>query len=181
VSPVIFLDFDGVLNSLRSTLAFGGCDRKQFDPVSVNLVSRLAKGSGANVVVSSAWRIGSDVMELRSILSSYSALLASRVIDVTPSLLGKRGEEIAQWLAENESKHNGQFVILDDDSDMLDSQRPHFVQTAHRDGFGVPEYLKALEILAPEHKDVTQLAWYAKDKPLMHQAPKLEWEQATPT
>jgi len=42
--PVIFLDFDGVLNSLRSTLAMGGCNRHQFDPVAVNLVSRLAKG-----------------------------------------------------------------------------------------------------------------------------------------
>lgn len=175
MQPVIFLDFDGVLNSLRSTLAFGGCDRKQFDPVAVSLVSRLAKGAGAKVVVSSAWRIGSDVMELRSILSGYSASLASRVIDSTPSMLGKRGDEIARWLAENEDKHNGQFVILDDDSDMLDSQRPHFVQTAHRDGFGVPEYLKALAIIAPGHKDVTQLAWYAKDKPLNHQAPRLEW------
>lgn len=80
-----------------------------------------------------------------------------------------------ELLAENPNQHARRFVILDDDSDMLDSQQPHFVQTQHRDGFGVPEYLKALEILAPEHKDVTQLAWYAKDKPLMHQAPKLEW------
>jgi Tfp pilus assembly protein PilZ len=175
MKPVIFLDFDGVLNSLRSTLAMGGTNRHQFDHVAVNLVSRLAREADANVVVSSAWRIGSNVLELRSILSAYSALLAARVIDMTPRGTGKRGEEIAAWLAENPNQHDRRFVILDDDSDMLDSQQPHFVQTQHRDGFGVPEYLKALEILAPEHKDVTHLAWYAKDKPLMHQAPKLEW------
>ncbi len=178
MKPVIFLDFDGVLNSLRSTLALGGCDRKQFDPVAVNLVSRLARGADANVVVSSAWRIGSDVMDLRAILSAYSAKLASRVIGVTPTLLGRRGEEIARWLADNEDKHNGPYVILDDDSDMLDGQLSRFVQTRHRDGFGVPEYLKALEIIAPHHADVKQLAFYAEDRALNHQSPKLEWSEA---
>lgn len=176
MKPVIFLDFDGVLNSLRSTLAMGGTSRHQFDPVAVNLVSRLAREGDANVVVSSAWRIGSNVPELRSILGTYSATLAARVIDMTPRGTGQRGAEIAEWLADHPDQHNRSFVIIDDDSDMLDGQRPHFVQTQHRDGFGVPEYLRALEIIAPNHKDVAQLAWYAADKPLNHQAPKLDWE-----
>lgn len=177
MKPVIFLDFDGVLNSLRSTLAMGGTNRHQFDPIAVSLVARLAREADASVVVSSAWRIGSSVLELRSILSAYSVTLAKRVIDMTPRGSGQRGAEIAQWMAENPGQHNRSFVIIDDDSDMLDSQQPHFVQTKHRDGFGVPEYLKALEILAPGHKDLKQLAWYATDKPLKHQAPKIEWEQ----
>lgn len=173
--PVIFLDFDGVLNSLRSTLAMGGCNRHQFDTVAVNLVARLAREADANVVVSSAWRIGSNVPELRAILSTYSASLAARVIGMTPRGLGNRGEEIAQWLAENPNDHNRSFVIIDDDSDMLESQLPHFVKTSHRDGFGVPEYLKGLTIIAPEHKDVIQLGYYAEDKGLKHAAPSLEW------
>lgn len=173
--PVIFLDFDGVLNSLRSTLAMGGSNRHQFDAVAVNLVSRLAKGADANVVVSSAWRIGSDVPELRGILSSYSCSLASRVISMTPRGRGKRGEEIAQWLAENPNDHNRSYVIIDDDSDMLDGQLPHFVKTNHRDGFGVPEYLKALSIIAPDHVDVKQLGYYATDKDLQHASPALDW------
>ena len=176
MQPVIFLDFDGVLNSLRSTLAYGGCGRTQFDPVAVSLMSRLAKEAGASVVISSAWRIGNDVMEMRSVLSHYSAILASRVIGLTPRLDGIRGAEIARWLAENPSEHNGNFVIVDDDADMLDSQLPRFVQTRHRDGFGVPEYLRALAVIAPEHKDVTQLAWYLEDRPLSSAARRLELE-----
>lgn len=178
MKPVIFLDFDGVLNSLRSALAFGGTNRMQFDSVAVNLVARLAREADANVVVSSAWRIGSDVMELRSILRAYSASLAARVIDKTPQGCNGRGAEIAEWMASNPDKHNRSFVILDDDSDMLDGQLPHFVQTRHRDGFGVPEYLRAMRVIAPNHKDVTQLDWYEADRPLKHQSPSLEWEQA---
>lgn len=164
MKPAIFLDFDGVLNSLRSTLAFGGCNRHQFDPVAVGLVARLANAADANVVISSAWRVGSDVPDLKAILSAYSVTLAQRVISMTPRGLECRGAEIAQWLAEHPNDHNRSFVILDDDADMLDGQLPHFVQTRHRDGFGVPEYLRALAIIAPDHKDCTQLAWYANDR-----------------
>lgn len=177
--PIIFLDFDGVLNSLRSTLAYGGCGEHQFDEVAVNLVARLAGSANANVVISSAWRIGNDVLALRAILSRYSTTLASRVLDKTPRLTGRRGEEIARWLAENPNEHDGVFVIIDDDSDMLDGQLSRFVKTSHRDGFGVPEYLKALSIIAPEHKDVVQLAYYATERRDVHQAPsRLEWSEA---
>lgn len=179
-NPVIFLDFDGVLNSTRSMLAFGGAGRHQFDPVAVNLVARLAGNANANVVVSSAWRVGSSVGELKSILGEYSTTLAAKVIDVTPRLSGKRGNEIASWLAQNPDKHSRNFVILDDDSDMLESQLPYFVQTRHRDGFGLPEYLAALGIVAPTHSDITQLAWYAKDRPrtcelASNRASSLDW------
>lgn len=170
MKPVIFLDFDGVLNSLRSTLAFGGCGKHQFDAVAVDLMARLAGAADARVVVSSAWRIGDTVDGLRAILREYSTTLAERVIDVTPGGLECCGAEIAHWRAENQSKHNGSYVIVDDDADMLDGQLPHFVQTRHRDGFGVPEYLRALSIIAPSHRDCTQLAWYADTKPLSSEA-----------
>ena len=175
--PIIFLDFDGVLNSLRSTLAYGGCGEHQFDEVSVNLVARLAGSANANVVISSAWRIGNDVLALRAILSRYSTTLASRVLDKTPRGTGCRGEEIAQWLAENPNEHDGVYVIIDDDSDMLDGQISRFVKTTHRDGFGVPEYLQALAIIAPNHKDVVQLAYYARERVEPHLSPAqhLDW------
>lgn len=174
--PVIFLDFDGVLNSLRSALAFGGCGRHQFDAVAVDLMARLAGEADAHVVVSSAWRIGATVESLRAILSEYSTTLAGRVIGMTPRGLECRGAEIAQWMAEHPNDHNRSFVIVDDDADMLDGQLPHFVQTRHRDGFGVPEYLRALAIIAPDHKDVVQLAWYIKDRPVSSDARRLEWD-----
>jgi hypothetical protein len=174
--PVIFLDFDGVLNSLRSALAFGGCGRHQFDAVAVDLMARLAGAADARVVVSSAWRIGATVESLRAILGEYSTTLAGRVIGMTPRGLECRGAEIARWLAENPNEHNRSFVIVDDDADMLDGQLPHFVQTRHRDGFGVPEYLRALAIIAPNHADVTQLAYYATERPLSSDLRRLDWE-----
>lgn len=157
--PVIFLDFDGVLNSLRTALAFGGFDGHQLDPAAVGLVARLAKESCAQVVISSSWRVGRTLDDLREILRSYSAALADRVIGMTPRINGPRGAEIAKWLAENDGAGRG-YVIIDDDSDMLDGQLPHFVQTSMRDGFGIVEYHRALTIIAPDHEDVPGLARY---------------------
>lgn len=179
MSPIIFLDFDGVLNSLRSTLAFRNA--RKFDEVAVGLIERLTVECDAGVVVSSAWRIGSTLDGLRrALFKNGGEDLAERVIGKTPQFGANRGAEIAEWLATNPSLHSGNYVIVDDDSDMLDGQLPHFVQTKHRDGFGVPEYLAALRILKPTHADVTQLAWYAIDRPLSSEArgahQKLNWE-----
>lgn len=175
--PIIFLDFDGVLNSLRSVLATGRGGGHSPDPMAVGLMARLARHADANVVVSSAWRIGVTLDSLRETLTRWNGVdIADRVIDKTPQHGECRGAEIAQWLAEHPSQHNGCYVIVDDDADMLDGQLSRFVQTRHRDGFGVPEYLRALEIIAPQHKDVTQLAWYVQDRPLSSESRRLEWE-----
>lgn len=177
--PIIFLDFDGVLNSLRSTLAYRNA--REFDDVSVALMGRLAVATEAGVVVSSAWRIGRTLEELRATLARNGGeQLAARLIGMTPRNGPQRGDEIAEWLATHPGWHDGRYVIVDDDADMLDSQLDRFVQTRHRDGFGVPEYLAALRVLLPTHADVTQLAWYAIDRPLSSEArgahQKLNWD-----
>lgn len=176
--PTIFLDFDGVLNSIRSLLATGRGGARSPDPMAVGLVERLAVNAGAQVVISSSWRVGSSVPDLqRTLIRWQGRALAERVIDVTPRLGGQRGAEIARWLAQHPNLHDGNYVIIDDDADMLDGQLSRFVQTRHRDGFGVVEYLRALEIIAPDHHDVTSLAWYRDDRPLSSEIRRrLAWE-----
>ena len=133
---VLFLDIDGVLNSQRTYLAFGGYphgyDAKNLamlDPVGLTLIRRIVKASGASVVLSSSWRIIHDWFELGNALDLP-------IMGKTPhgSPNGhERGHQIADWLADHiEVTH---YAIVDDDSDMLEHQKPYFVHTSGFDGF----------------------------------------------
>ena len=147
---VLFLDIDGVLNSSRSCAAFGGYphgfgsdDMRKFDAIALGLIQRLCRAvPDLRIILSSTWRRDRAPME---------AGLALRlpIIDSTPVLNGKRGDEIAHWLA----AHPGvtEWAIVDDDSDMLPEQHARFVQTKHSDGLAFADYcaLCALFCVSP--------------------------------
>jgi 16S rRNA C1402 (ribose-2'-O) methylase RsmI len=109
---VIFLDFDGVLND-RKWLSREG-SRDDVDPERVKLLNWLVRATDAKIVISSTWRILHTLEELRTILDRAGFI--GEVIDVTPGGGGVRGPQIQEWIDTN--KFKGQFVILDDDSDM---------------------------------------------------------------
>lgn len=142
---IIFLDIDGVLNSHRTLVAFNGFPhgvdgyhRGQFDEVAIGLVRHLCKISDAVIVLSSSWRIIHDYRDI-------GKALELPIIDQTPSLAECRGAEIAMWLGERNDIET--YVILDDDSDMLDGQLPRFVQTSHFNGLSWENAQQAAEIL----------------------------------
>ena len=152
--PLVFLDFDGVLNNMGSATAFGSFHT--FDPVSVRLMARLCEETGAKIVVSSSWRPqapGQLDLLLGSMREVGAGELCKFVIDYTQSLTGIRGAEIAKWRRDN--KHNGNYVIFDDDSDMFPGQP--LVQTSLGRGFGLCGDVRALQILSPGHPDINGL------------------------
>lgn len=54
--------------------------------------------------------------------------IKASIFDVTPYTKSRiRGEEVQAWLDKQTEPYT--YVILDDDSDMLESQLPYFVQT----------------------------------------------------
>lgn len=157
--PIIFLDFDGVLNNTvwatrpaKRALDKGDtyADRwarqlRQFDPENVGYLNRLlGRQPDARIVVSSAWRFGADVAGLERLLVAVGAQVAGRVVDKTPSggvnpaglyEAVPRGREIAAWLEAQDGAPRGRrpFVILDDDRDM-DPLMPWLVQTDRAKG-----------------------------------------------
>ena len=138
------MDIDGVLNSNRSCIALGGCPhdvigyhRDRFDEVSVRLVRHLCAISGAQIVLSSSWRILHDYKDV-------ARGLELPIIDATPRLAGNRGSEIAAWLADHPEVQT--YAIVDDDSDMLDGQRSRFVRTEHENGLMWENALEIAEI-----------------------------------
>ena len=155
---VIFLDVDGVLNSEMSREQ----DRNKFDnwmecEVSESHIVNLKKivdETGAQIVLSSSWRFdhpkatGRDfiVDPLMKILDRKLKEVGLDIIDVTPDLHGKkRGFEIKDWLDRHTEVEK--FVILDDDIDMLDEQKPFFVNTTFKWGLTEGLAKKAIEIL----------------------------------
>jgi HAD domain in Swiss Army Knife RNA repair proteins len=129
---VLFLDIDGVLNSLRTCVGLGGYPNDfsvesmaLVDHAALGLVRGLCLAGDVAVVLSSSWRILHG-------FASVAAGLDLPVVDRTPSLDGSRGSEIADWLA----RHPGveRYAIVDDDADVLPEQLPFFVQTNGFDG-----------------------------------------------
>jgi len=101
---VIFLDIDGVLNSVK-TVYRSGFDF--IDPVLVSLLSDIVKATGAEIVLSSTWRLcDKDLNLVKNALYEYNMSL----IGVTP-YLSSRNEEIREWMV---GKAVLKFAILDD-------------------------------------------------------------------
>lgn len=142
---LIFLDFDGVLNSeafyvKRNADAYNTIyvpkdyPFSEFCPEAIENLNSLIEQTGANIVVSSTWRIGKTTEQLQSMLEKVG--FKGCVIGKTPMMRKAsifRGNEIHRWIADSTEligKNSHEFysyVILDDDSDMLYWQRNNFI------------------------------------------------------
>jgi len=165
---VLFLDIDGVLNSVRTCVAFGGYPMKlehiaAFDLVAIRLLHRLCDSAGVVVVLSSAWRLSHPFKEVGD-------ALGLPIIDRTPSLPGPRGAEIAAWLAEHPEVET--WAIVDDDADMLDGQLPRFVHTNGEDGMAWKDYAKLCEIFGANPYEGEPRARHWRN------GAKLDWSEA---
>jgi len=112
---VVFLDFDGVLNSDRSTQELG--TRYRFSRASVAAFNLVLRETEARIVISSSWREHWTLKENAQFLER-DGVLPGRVIGKTPTLDGsERGREIDAWLAAVPYSVKS-FVIIDDRDDM---------------------------------------------------------------
>ena len=143
---ILFLDIDGVINSIRSAVAFGGYpwdvkpeSIKLFDPVAITLIRKLCDKTGCKIVLASVWRhsVGHEALKLAIDLP---------MIDSTPivHMGSSRGEEIAKWLEKNIVK---KYAIVDDDTNMLENQLPYFVKVDSKNGLSYENYLALLNLL----------------------------------
>jgi hypothetical protein len=117
---VIFLDFDGVLNSaqyLKSGRHPDACGIG-LDPFAVVRLRRLVHETDANIVVTSAWRTGRSIDNLSGLLQAAGCHI--EVLDKTADLNTKahgykhRGDEINAWLSGTWHKIES-FIVIDDD------------------------------------------------------------------
>lgn len=153
MKQTIFLDFDGVLNCyVRHPKAppkwewpFTWLDAECVG----NLASLCALAPEAKIIVSSTWRLSFGVEDFVVMFEELGqAEIASRFVGVTPRTAdAHRGAEIHAACVEYGW---GNYVILDDDSDMLIQQLPHFVQIDGYKGLTATDVTRALGILKGE-------------------------------
>lgn len=142
--PIIFLDYDGVVNTIywreypraqgfKATFAFPS-DGFVNNYQAICWLNELYRKYPFDIVVSSTWRFHSNYKECL-----YNGGLRSEIsiLGCTPRGTGCRGDEIKEWIEENNFK--GHFIILDDDSDMGDYM-DNLVKCDTYNGFTVREY-----------------------------------------
>jgi hypothetical protein len=152
---VIFLDIDGVLNHQKHYEWLIETDEPtpmqrtypytEFNPESCRLLNEIIWETGAQIVVSSSWRLDGEA-RLNSLFKFFGL---PRIYSITPCLNTERGIEIGTWLAAHPEVDG--YVILDDDEDMTAEQMPFFIKTnPYEDGLN--EYVKerAIQILKKE-------------------------------
>ena len=153
----IFLDFDGVLNTekhqanLRSS-RLNTCDDYGpiFDPDAVEcLRSIISKVPDCCIVIISSWKFeGEDRMRKlwqdRSLPGVLAGITPTLIPESLDDLYAGKGREIKVWLSHNPA---AQYVILDDDCDMLDEQLEYFVSTSNPNGLTDKLTDRAIEIL----------------------------------
>jgi len=127
VKPIVFLDVDGVLNTLTHIHEWG----IHMHPDFVQRLRQICVEYDAEIVLSSSWRIGADHYRCTKFMLRHLGIDERRLIDRTPAMNGVRGDEIQQWLADNGERP---YVIVDDSDDMLDEQLPRFVHTSPYQG-----------------------------------------------
>lgn len=135
-----------------------------------HLLNKLIMDTHADIVISSSWK-GMGIEWLKQVWRQED--MCGDIIGVTDSLRHidfniPRGVEIVKWLLDNDyrninwskevqqdymTKSNiNNFIIIDDDSDMLYNQRNHFVHTlndpTNKMGFNQGHYEYALKILS---------------------------------
>lgn len=165
---VLFLDFDGVLNSAASfkmehrrktvhiadTLSTVNCSNLQYI---------LEQDRDVKIVISSTWRRLHSKVELQNILNSYG-VEAARIVGQTPQTFGgHRGHEINLYLEEN--PNITKYVIIDDDpaaetglcklmgpddEEVKNDPRGIWINTAENDGLQFKDAIKAARFFRGE-------------------------------
>ena len=149
--PVIFLDFDGVLNTeqYQAQLAIDGKPTKDawgplFDPHAVANLRKILDATSVGIVISSSWRYLHRLSSLRMMWEVRE--LPGEIIDTLPcgAQYISRGEDIECWL---ETHGRPDYVIIDDLDDFFPSQQRPICGGESHVGITGADAIKAIEIL----------------------------------
>lgn len=165
---IIFLDFDGVLNTehYQNFLYYKGKTQKDehgalFDPEAVEQLRRIIDATHADIVVESSWKylgleamqeiwqarnMPGQVIDITPSTVSDKWLLTANFDDLDPAMGQWKGKEIASWLSEHTNKDT-RYVIIDDEYVILNSQLPHFILTNSYNGITEDVANRAISIL----------------------------------
>lgn len=147
-------------DQLATLLArFPGTDRGRWlhylrciDPLCVGRLNAIVAATGAQVVLSSAWRRILALEQMQAVLDAHGFI--GKLVDATPrNLRGHnggtyvpRGVEIMHWIENSAPNGLEAFAILDDNGGM-DGCEDRFVQTDFEVGLADIDVERAIQLL----------------------------------
>lgn len=154
---IIFLDFDGVMDTMRydNWLIRQGLPESDkygvlFDPLCIHNLELLVSSTSAEIVITSSWK---DWMTYEQLLAMWKERnLPGFLLDVTPTCSNHRGDEIEKWLeyySEYTKNEKYNYVIIDDlgEIDFNEEQLSHLIQVDPYCGLDEDATVRAIEIL----------------------------------
>lgn len=145
---VLFLDFDGVLNSQDYRDRYGSMGAG-IDKSKMPLLKRLIDSTDAKIVLITSlreyWDKDPDKCDyFGKVINETFAEYGLEIYDKTPvSDIGKREDDIRDWICENSGIEN--YVAIDDGALFARFLVGHFIQP--KDGLEEEHVKKAVEIL----------------------------------
>lgn len=193
---LVFLDIDGVINSVKTSIFANGypnldikgdnfivpklVNERGFDRYAIDLLNKLLIATNSHIVLSSTWRIGVDIYQIRYFMEKIG-FDPTRTIGKTASS-GTRGEEIFNYLqgmGEKRSMRDGDYfanngrlikslanvemtvdsyVIIDDIDEFTQEQKlSHLVLTDGYEGLSLADTLLAGSKLTGKDFGIPQL------------------------
>lgn len=137
---LLFLDMDGVISVYNNRWCLS--DEK------IKHIKNIVEQTHCKIVITSSWKCGYD--NVYNFVNNFIKLnpksekpsemliwLKLNIYDITDNNGPLRGDEIQRYLDSHDNIEN--YVIIDDDSDMLDSQLNNFIQTDTYEGITIRE------------------------------------------
>lgn len=129
---VIFLDFDGVLNSDRYIKDCGHTG-VVIDPEKMELLRKIIISTDAEIVLTTSWREHWDINPDKcdstgALINTVFAEYGLKIYGKTPVIRPERENEIKKWLEDNPQIKD--FVVLDDMRLEADFLTGHTVKTS---------------------------------------------------
>ncbi len=157
VNPIIFLDFDGVINTRFYYHKNGELcgdiyveeDMMVNNVNAINLLSKLCLETNADIVVTSSWRKHKNKdknFTTAKVLLNSGLDNRINILGEVPVLNTGVGDEVRVWLLENNYSLEHPFIIIDDGCDPKEFI-DRYIKTSFEDGFTEKEYISALNKL----------------------------------
>lgn len=168
MKKVIFLDFDGVLNTENYQAKLYREGKPQwddfgqvFDPEAVeNLKMVLDAVPDTLLIINSSWKLEGfgrmkELWKVRGLPGTVHGVTPDYVPDLLNidlenydniAMLAGKGNEVKQWLEKN-APEGCRYVIFDDVPDFLPEQRPYHICTDPRVGITMEDAVKAISLL----------------------------------
>lgn len=150
MNKYLFLDCDGVVNHeewyeryWNEELQYTNCDY-DIDPLVIKRLNKLVEETGCEIVMSSSWRFDFEISVNRLKLSGLKYDINERIDGCEFGGNVKRGELIRKFIMDNPCDN---YLILDDDDDMLEEQSDHFIKVDRMVGFTDENLYNAVDIL----------------------------------